>query len=114
MDEMESFEEKRNQTIKVPVIVEKDSHFIVDATPLRVRSRSHYPGARANWNNAHHQEISMRNTYLKDLLQSCRTMKPQGRIVIDTDMEPTYPSIIRQAFGSDGVHIVFNSSKGQG
>lgn len=31
--------------------------------------------------------------------------------MIDTDMEPTYPAIIRQAFGDLGVHITFNASK---
>ena len=96
------------------MIVEKDSHFIVDAIPLRVKSRSQYPRARDKWNNAQHHEIVMRNAYLKDLLQSCRTMKPQGRIVIDTDMEPTYPAIIQQAFGASGVHVTHNASQGQG
>lgn len=111
MDEMETFEYKRNQTIKIPTIVEKDSHFIVDAAPLRVKSRSHYPIAQANWNNAHPAEIAMKNTYLRDLLLSCRTMKPQGRIVIQTDMDPSYPSVIAQAFGACGVHTAYNVSK---
>lgn len=109
MDEMETFEGMHGNTVKVPVIVEKDSHFIVDMTPLRDMSRSQYPRIKEHWNNMHHGEIQNKKNLFKVILNTCRKMKPEGRIVIDTDQHPTYPKLIKEAFGDLGVHVQYNA-----
>ena len=42
-DEMDTFEKSQVHKIKVPVIVEKRSYFIVDATPMDASSQAHAP-----------------------------------------------------------------------
>jgi transposase-like protein len=109
MDEMETFEELHGNTIKIPVIVEKDSHFIVDLTPMRDWSRSQYPVVKKRYNNFHHHEILQKEILFKDALKSCQKMKPEGRIVIDTDKHLQYPKLIKDVFAEKGVHIKWDS-----
>ena len=109
MDEMETFEDRHGNTLKIPLIVEKDSHFIVDITPMRDWSRSQYPRIKNAYNNEHHQEILQKETFFQKALKSCRAMKPEGRIVIDTDKHLQYPALIKDAFGDKGVHVRWDS-----
>jgi hypothetical protein len=109
-DEMETVEGSQISTILVPTIIEKDSYFIVDAEPLYVASRSHYPYLKDDYNEEHKEEIADKHKYTKDVLSSCRIMKPEGRIVIYTDKKPEYIKQIKEVFGDLGVHLSFLSS----
>ena len=98
-----------HSTLGLPVIVEKKSHFIVGAIAQYKRSRSQYPPLRDKHNLAHSKEISYKEKIIKDQLKLCRTMKPLGRIVIDTDKHRSYPKYMKDVFGKDGVHIAYNA-----
>ena len=108
MDEMETFEGEHGNMLKIPVVVEKDSHFIVDMNALRDSSKSQYPKIKNKYNFAHHKEISSKDIYFAEVVKSCREMKPEGRIVIDTDAHPTYPNILKAAILEGLVHKEHN------
>lgn len=108
-DEMESYEHSKHATIGIPVIVEKNSHFLVGAVAQYVKSRSQYPTLRDKHNSAHENEIQEKDKIIKEQLKLCRTMKPQGRIIIDTDGDNTYPKYIKEVFGNESVHSVYIS-----
>jgi hypothetical protein len=108
-DEMESYEHSRHATLGVPVIVEKKSHFIVGVIAQYKSSRSQYPPLRDKHNLAHGKEIGHKEKIIKEQLKLCRSMKPEGRIVIDTDKHKSYPKYIKDVFGKDGVHITYNA-----
>jgi transposase-like protein len=108
-DEMETIEESRVHTIHIPTLVEKESSFILNAEPLYASSRSHYPYLKVVYNEEHKDEISKKTDYTKEVLKSCRTMKPEGRIVIYTDDKPGYAKYIKEVFGDKGVHLVFSA-----
>lgn len=108
-DEMESYEHSSHATLGVPIIVEKKSHFIVGARAQYKRSRSQYPPLRDRHNFAHTEEIDDKDKIIKEQLNLCRTMKPSGKIVIDTDKHKSYPKYMKDVFGKDGVHIAYNA-----
>ena len=108
-DEMESYEHSRHATLGLPVVVEKKSHFIVSATAQYIRSRSQYPNLRDKHNFAHSDEIRGKERIIKERLKLCRTMKPKGRIVIDTDKHVCYKGYMKDVFGKEGVHISYNA-----
>lgn len=108
-DEMETYEHSSHATLGIPVIVEKKSHFIIGAIGQYIRSRSQYPPLRDKHNFAHSKEISAKERIIKEQLNLCRYMKPQGRIVIDTDKHKSYPKYMEDVFGQDVVHIQYKS-----
>ena len=106
-DEMETFEHSRHANLGVPVLVEKKSHFIVGAIGQYATSKSHYPDLQSKHNVAHSKEISGKDRITKELIKLCRVMKPQGRIIIDTDGHRSYPAYMKEAFKNDFVHNVY-------
>jgi transposase-like protein len=110
MDEMESFEQERTVLpITVPVLIEQESMFIVDARSAAIRAsgkmserrlsaikrRERAEGARRN---------DSRGCLKRVLREAAKFCKKLSRVRIDTDEKSTYPGLIRQAFGPETEH----------
>lgn len=110
-DEMQTFESDRINTLTVPVAVEVDSHFIVGAIAAYEASHSHYPNAtKKSHNERNAAEIARKDEIIKDTLKMCRVMKPEGRIVIESDKKRAYPKYMKDCFADLGVHIEYLAS----
>lgn len=112
-DEMYSIEADSVRTLSVPVVAEIDSHFIVGSVAVYLSSNSHYPSQRKKDYEAKRKaEIAQRPDILKTILSLCRLMKPQGRVVISTDMKPGYSNYVQDGIGGAIVHsqVLSNSS----
>jgi len=109
-DEFESIENNRVRTLTIPAVVEVNSHFLVDVKAVRTTSRCQYPYQKDEYESEFASQIAQRHTHIRNTLKSCRKMKPEGRIVVESDMKKTYPSYMKQAFGKYGVHLEYDAS----
>ena len=110
MDEMETFEKERTVLpLTVPVLLEQESMFVIDArsAPIRpsgkmsrkreeaIRRRERVEGRRRN---------ESRGCLKRVLRQGAKFCKRLSKVRIDTDEKTTYPSLIRSAFGPRHEH----------
>ena len=110
-DEMRTIEANRIATLTLPVVAEVDSHFIVGAVAAYETSYSHQPNAaKRAYNEIHADEIGRKDEIIKETLRMCRVMKPEGRIVIESDKKPGYPRYIKDCFDALGVHVRYLAS----
>jgi len=108
-DELWSVEGCRWQALTVPIVVEKDSYFIVSARAAYDFCKSNSPQIREFFNERRKEGISEQDKILKRAIKRCLIMKPQGRIVIESDRKTTYPEIIKAVVGTRLVHERFNA-----
>ena len=110
MDEMESFEHERTVLpLTIPVLIEQESMFVVDArsAPIRpsgrmsesrraaIRRRENVEGPRRN------QSLSCLKCVLRQGAKYCKKLSNPR---IDTDQKTVYPGLIRWAFGRRHEH----------
>lgn len=110
MDEMETFETERTVLpLTVPVLIEQESMFVVDArsAPIRpsgrmsrrrreaIRRREKAQGPRRN---------ASRRCLRRVLRTGATFCKKLARVRIDTDEKTLYPVLLRQAFGPRHEH----------
>ena len=113
-DEFETFEANHVNTLTLPTVVEVDSHFIVDIASARDHSRSQEPRKKNPYEEKYADEIALKPEIIKSVLKACRTMKPEGRIVIESDKKKTYPDYIEDLFGELGIHKSYVSLSDEG
>ena len=110
MDEMESFETERTVLpLTIPVLIEQESMFVVDArsAPIRpsgkmsdrrrvaIKQRESAEGRRRN---------ESRGCLKRVLREGAKFCKKLSRVRIDTDEKTSYPGLIRWAFGPRHEH----------
>lgn len=103
-DEMWSVEGNRWQALTMPTVVEVDSYFIVAARAAYDWCRSGVPSVKQFYNSRRQDGIDEQKKILKRAIKRCLRMKPEGRIVIDTDKDVTYPQIIKDVVGERLIH----------
>ena len=110
MDEMESFEQERTVLpLTIPVLIEQESMFVVDARSAPIRpSGKMSKKRRAAIIRREEAEGTRRNESrgcLKRVLrEGAKFCKKLSRVRIDTDEKSTYPNLIRRAFGPETEH----------
>lgn len=108
-DEMWSTEGGRYNTLTIPLVVEKESYFIVASRSAHTYSKIGIPSLK-NYNNLKRQhKINIRDAIILKTLEKVNKMKPNGRIVMDTDCATLYPHFLHQVFGSRLVHNKYNA-----
>lgn len=103
-DEMWSVEKGETHTLTVPVVVEKESYFIVSVRSAHTYSKHRYPIVKARSDAKRRDKINMRDLVILQTLDRVNMMKPVGPIIMDTDGETRYPQFLQQVFGSRLVH----------
>lgn len=89
--------------------MELDSYFIVAARAAYDYCKSGMPSIKAFYDSRRAAGIAEQDKILKRAVKRCLLMKPNGRIVIETDRKTTYPQIISQVVGSRLVHTRYNA-----
>ena len=115
MDEMEAFENERTVCpITVPVLIEQESMFVVDARSAPIRpsgrmSARRREAIRRNEKRHGKRRNSAKRCLNRVLRRGARYSKRLAQPRIDTDEKSTYPGLIRRSFGEDCEHRTFSS-----
>lgn len=80
---MWSVEKGETHTLTVPVVVEKESYFIVSARSAHTYSKHRYPSVKARSDNNRRDKINVRDLVILQTLDRVNKMKPDGRIIMD-------------------------------
>lgn len=108
-DEMWATEGMRSNTLTIPMVVERESYFIVSARSAHTNSITGTPSTRGANNFRRKAKISVRDAVILKTLDKANKMKPNGRIVMDTDGGTMYPTFLNQVFGPRLVHNRYNA-----
>jgi len=110
MDEMETFEtERRVLPLTVPVLIEQESMFVVDARSAPIRpsgrmSRRRLEAIRRREKAQGRRRNASRRCLQRVLRTGAAFCKKLSRVRVDTDEKTTYPGLLRQAFGARLIH----------
>lgn len=110
-DEMWSCEKSRGSTLTVPTVVDKESYFIVAARAAHDFSLLSVPYFREENNAKRWHRIKNKNKEITAVLNKCNIMKPNGRIVMETDKKIIYQKLLKNVFRKRLVHIPYDASK---
>ena len=120
LDELETFEANRFQPVTVPVLIEKDSYFVVATAtaPLRRKGRMtpRQKKMRARHEALHGRRPSQSDAavttclrYLKPRVGTARNSQADARIVLESDRKPSYARIARKLLGASLKHLTHDS-----
>lgn len=110
MDEMETFErERRVLPLTVPVLIEQESMFVVDARSAPIRPSGRMSQSRAFAIQRREaaegrRRSGSRRCIARVLRQGAKFCKKLAKVRIDTDEKSSYPGLIRRAFGRRHEH----------
>lgn len=108
-DEMWSVEANGNNALTIPMVVERESYFIVSARSAHTYALKGTPSTRGANNFRRQAKIAVRDAVILKTLDKANKMKPQGRIVMDTDGGTMYPTFLNKVFGNRLVHNRYNA-----
>ncbi len=108
-DEMWAVEGRRENTLTIPLVVEKESYFIVSSRSAHTYSKTGIASIKG-WSDLKRKaKIDIRDIIILKTLDRVNKMKPNGRIVMDTDKATMYPYFLSQVFGSRLIHNRYNA-----
>jgi transposase-like protein len=104
LDEMESFESNRYQPVTVPVLIQRETFFLVATAvgPLRRKGRLTFRQRlqRAEHERAHGRRPSRSAAAVRRVLQALQPLtRPASPVVLDSDRKPLYGRLGRELFG---------------
>jgi len=104
LDEMESFESNRYQPVTVPVLIHRETFFLVAAAvgPLRRKGRMtrHQRRKRTEHEALHGRRPSRSDAAVRRVLQTLRPVTQSSpSVVLDSDHKPLYGRVGREIFG---------------
>ena len=108
LDEEETFEQDKIWPLTMPVLIERETWFVVAATagPIRrlARRRSH----RRKRQDAHERENGRRadesRICVKDTLLELKLRLGCGKLTLHSDEKSSYQTLVRQVFGEAATH----------
>jgi transposase-like protein len=105
LDEMETFERSRRvEPLTVPVLVERESGFVVDVQvgtlPCRGRLSAREERRKRELEARHGKRRSQSSAVVRACLRTLAKHATQPGVVLKTDCKATYPALIRAELGS--------------
>jgi transposase-like protein len=108
LDEEETYETASIRPVTMPVLIEKETWFVVSTAVGSIRRLAPVGGARRHWQERderrHGIRRDMSSLCVRLVLQELARRVDGGRIVLRTDQKATYGSIARAVFGEQVVH----------
>jgi hypothetical protein len=117
LDEMETFEESRKvQPITVPMLVERESYFVVDVRTATLPSRGRLTHQQQLRKRALERREGKRRNRSSEAVRAClRTLacqlRPGARIELKSDAKSTYPRLIAETLGARAAHSWVGSGR---
>jgi len=120
-DELETYEGRRNtRPLSVPVLIERDSRFVIwaEAAPLRPHGKMNAARSRALAEDerrfGRRKDLSRRSVR-RTLARGAQLARGLSKVVFQSDEKSTYPVLARAAFGAKRlVHQTTNSRLARG
>jgi transposase-like protein len=115
-DELETYETKRNtRPLSVPVLIERDSRYLVWAESAPIRPRGKMSAARlasiaAEDAIAPRKDLS-RRSIRRALKRGADLLSGLATVRFESDEKPVYPSLAKEAFGASRLEHVTTNSK---
>ena len=106
LDELETYEGRRNtRPLTLPVLIERESRFIIDAICAPIRPSGAMTTARKRAIAADEARFGRRphesNQAVRRVLAAGRAMcREVSEVILQTDEKSTYPALARRAFGT--------------
>jgi hypothetical protein len=105
-DEFETYEGRRNtRPLSVPVVIERDSRFVIWAESATIRPRGKMTAGRVaairgeERRHGRRKDLSRRST-LRTLGRAASLLRGRSAILVETDEKKIYPGLLREAFGA--------------
>jgi hypothetical protein len=115
-DEFETFEGRRNtRPLSVPVVIERDSRFVIwaEAAPIRPRGKmtaERKAAIRREERRFGPRKDLSKRSILRTLERAAALVGERQKVLVETDQKLTYPFLLRRAFGRGRVsHSTTNS-----
>jgi transposase-like protein len=110
LDEMETFERSRRlEPLTVPVLIEKESSFVVDVTvgtlPCRGRLSAGERRRKLELEARHGKRRSQSNASVRRCLATLAANLAPGVALLVSDSKPTYPGLIAKELGQRAHHV---------
>jgi len=105
LDEIETYEGRRNgRPLSVPVVIERDSRYIVWAESATIRPRGKMTPARVRAIQADEARFGprrdrSRRSVRRSLERAASLLGPKQMVFLDTDQKSSYVGLARAAFG---------------
>lgn len=120
-DELETYEGRRNtRPLSVPLLIERDSRFVVwaESAPIRPHGRRSAARERAIQQDerrfGRRKDLSRRSA-LRTLRRGAALCAQDAEVHVSTDEKPSYPGLLAEAFGTRLVeHAQTNSELARG
>jgi transposase-like protein len=108
LDEEETFETDRSRPLTVPVLVERKTWFVVDATAGKIRRLARRGSKRRRRQEAHEQAHGRRadesRECVRRTLQALKDRIGETRLTVQSDEKSSYRTLVREMFGALAVH----------
>ena len=117
MDELETFEARRNtRPLTVPVLIERDSRFLVWAESAPIRPRGKMSEARLRALRDDETRLGIRRdlsrrSLSRTLARAASLVRDHDRVVLETDKKTVYAKLAETAFGKPRLVHRTTSSK---
>ena len=109
LDEEESYEGSCIRTLTVPLLIDRDSTFVLayDAAPIRRLARAgSQRRARQDHEERHGRRADRGHACVDDVVaRVARKLPHGGPVLVHTDEKPSYGPTLRRHFGSRLVHV---------
>lgn len=115
-DELETYEGKRNtRPLSVPVLIERESRFVVWAESATIRPRGRMSEARRKAIAkedaiAPRKDLSVRGIR-RTLARGAKLVRELGAVLFQSDEKSNYPGLAQEAFGAERLEHATTSSK---
>jgi len=120
LDELETYEGKRNtRPLSVPVLIERDSRFLIWAESAPIRPSGRMSAARlqaiAREDALRPRKDLSRRSVRRTLGRGAEIARDLLAVVLETDEKSSYPKLAEEAFGATRlVHMTTNSQLARG
>ena len=116
-DELETFETRRNtRPLSVPILIERESRFVVWAEAAPIRPRGKMTAARKAAIREESRRLGPRKdlsarSVLRTLRRGADLVKELSHVVFESDEKSSYPRLARKAFGASRLEHRKTNSK---
>jgi hypothetical protein len=107
LDEEETFEQASIQPVTMPVLIEKETWFVLTTAVGSIRRLAPLGSARRarqDWEERRGPRPDQSSACVRRVLQDLARRVPAGKILLRTDQKQSYATIAREVFGDRLVH----------
>jgi len=114
LDEEESYEGSSIRTVTVPIVIERESWFIVATGAAPIRRLARKGTSRRTWQDAHERKHGRRPDLSRECVRGALrelAHKREGPLQLHTDRKSSYATLCREVFRDEVTHMTTAGSE---